>query len=166
MSFKGGNQERRRFLKQGAVFGLAAAGLSSAGWASPSMVSFQPPAALGGSERLFFNGSDEMVIARKDVHEPGRFTLTGVELFGRWKLHIVPPPQAIRGVDLVVSMRPETVEFDGGESEVHDVFVNWMATGEVDHVETSLVWHIEAAPEDKDSSPITAVHACTLKLSF
>ena len=165
MSASNNNMERRRFLKGGAVFGLAASGLSSTSWASPKVVSFQPPAALGGSESLFFRGCEEMVIARKDVHEPGRFALIGNGLFGTWKLHIVPPPQTITGLDLVVSMRPETVDFNGGQQETHDVFVNWMVTGDATPVEAALVWHVEAVPADAESSPVTAVHSCTLKLS-
>lgn len=166
MSLSDGSLERRRFLKRGAVFGLSAAALAQTGWTAPTMASFQPPAALGGSERLTFRGPGEMRISRKDVHEPGRFTLIGVELFGSWKLDIVPPPKTVTGLDLVVTMRPETVGFNGGESEVHDVFVNWMVTGKASPVSADLPWQLEASPADAESSPITAVHSCMLKLDL
>ena len=171
MSASNESMDRRPFLKRGAVFGLAAAGLASRSWAAPTLVSFQPPAALGGRSLLFLNGATQVPIPDPNVGKKIRFSLTGSGLRGTWNVDVIPPPYGLTGYDFDYTLNPRQVTFTGGDIEVHDITVRWVirrkpGVGKLKPVNTDMTWQLEVAPANANTSPVTTSHTCTLALSL
>ena len=147
--------ERRDLLQRTAVFGVAAAGAVLGPWTPASLASMSPPAALGGSESLLFDGPGEAHIDPETGKGFLHLWLEGFGALGSWDIHLLTPSEPTPGVHMVANMSPALADFTGGAHEVKNVFLTFcieqLDAGAEDF---QIKYVLQAVPVGNDGSPV------------
>ena len=159
-------QDRREFIKRSAVFGAAAAGAAMGPWANPTFASMSPPAALGGSESLGFDGGNNVTIDPETGKGFLHLWLEGFGAQGSWDLHLQSPPTPAAGVHMTANMSPSIVDYTGGAYEVKNVFLTFCLEDLDPGAEGfELTYLLQAVPTDSDGSPVVVEKTIYVGLS-
>lgn len=160
------SQDRRDFIKRSAVFGAAAAGAAMGPWANPTFASMSPPAALGGSESLGFDGGNQVQIDPETGKGFLHLWLEGFGAQGSWDLHLQSPPTPAAGVHMTANMSPSIVDYTGGAYEVKNVFLTFCLEDLAPGAEGfELTYLLQAVPTDSDGSPVVVEKNIYVRLS-